>query len=123
MHPFNWEEGDAPFDNKGSQSANGGLAEVRFGAAALRLSDLLTKYRPDQLRVPAGKPTGGQWAYEGRPKRVAAKTDANREIECQFQLDRDIFHCKMVGLRACYEHAHFRYALCLRGHAVPPLNY
>jgi hypothetical protein len=29
----------------------------------------------------------------------------------------------MVGLRACHQQAAFRYAACLHGDPIPPLNY
>jgi hypothetical protein len=38
------------------------VADVRFTLALWRLA---RKYRPDQPRVPAGNPDGGQWTGEG----------------------------------------------------------
>jgi hypothetical protein len=42
-------------------------AEERFYLAAHRLRSYLieTRYRPDQPRVPAGNPEGGQWTNDG----------------------------------------------------------
>jgi hypothetical protein len=45
------------------------------------------------------------------------------EQQCEAQYDRDMFHCRMVGLRACYAHAMLRRELCRKGLPVPPLNY
>jgi hypothetical protein len=45
------------------------------------------------------------------------------EAECVAQYERDIFHCKMVGLPECYAQAAERYAACLAGRPIPPLNY
>jgi hypothetical protein len=43
--------------------------------------------------------------------------------ECERQYQRDIFHCKMVGLPACYASAAARYGACLAGRPLPPLSY
>jgi hypothetical protein len=36
---------------------------------------------------------------------------------------RDLFHCRMVGLSACYAQANLRWSNCLAGKQIPPLNY
>jgi hypothetical protein len=33
------------------------------------------------------------------------------------------FHCKMIGLASCCRQAAVKYAACLRGDPIPPLNY
>jgi len=45
------------------------------------------------------------------------------EAECDAQYERDLFQCKMVGLRECYAQAMERYKACLAGQPVPPFNY
>jgi hypothetical protein len=117
------------------------------------LQSELKKYSPDQPRVPAGNHGGGQWTSgskagtdapsaspslgdaksgSGQPTsgaaqqttRVAARRISQaREAECEAQYAADIFQCKMVGLMACYAQAALRYANCLQGLPIPPLNY
>jgi hypothetical protein len=43
--------------------------------------------------------------------------------ECNAMHQRDLFHCKMVGLPACYAQAYLRLVNCLDGRQIPPLNY
>jgi len=43
--------------------------------------------------------------------------------ECEAQYKRDTFHCTMVGLPGCHRQAAQRYAACLGGTQIPPLNY
>jgi hypothetical protein len=88
------------------------------------------KFDPNQPRVPAGNPDGGQWTDEGAQPAgqvgvtpVARRISPAREAECEAQHIRDIFQCKMVGLQACYEQANLRYANCLAGLDIPPLIY
>jgi hypothetical protein len=113
----------------------------------------LKKYSPDQPRVPKGNHGGGQWTSGskagtdapsaspslddaksggGQPTkgpaqqttRVAARRiSPAREAECEAQYAADVFQCKMVGLMACYAQAALRYANCLQGLPIPPLNY
>jgi hypothetical protein len=113
----------------------------------------LKKYSPDQPRVPAGNHDGGQWTSGSKAgadapstspslgdaksgggqstNRVAQQTtrvaarriSPAREAECKAQYAADIFQCKMVGLMACYAQAALRYANCLQGLPLPPLNY
>src|SRR5581483_6598811 len=78
-------------------------------------------FDPNQPRVPAGNPDGGQWTSTGggeansgmidqivrqearrednRAPRLAA---SDRQEECEQQYERDIFQCRMVGLASCY---------------------
>lgn len=128
---------------------------------ALQVRGYLRKFDPNEPRVPAGNPDGGQWTTEGGgassdaipenshsatqakappgssrgtvesthsidrqpPQLVARRISPAREAECEEQHDRDIFHCKMVGLRSCYQQAALRYANCLAGLDIPPLIY
>jgi hypothetical protein len=65
------------------------------------------------------KPTAEQ--QEG--VQVAARVSPALEAFCERQYDKDVFQCKMVGLPACYAQAALRYANCLKGLPIPPLNY
>lgn len=122
---------------------------LRSDAARWMRSDLLQllqpppcerKYRPDQPRVPAGNPDGGQWTTEERlagneeqsfngesslVELSAVRRRSRRALEayCLAQYARDTFHCTMVGSRACHEQAALRYANCLTNKPIPPLNY
>lgn len=102
-------------------------------------------FNPDQPRVPAGNPDAGQWTSEGGTfggndtqvisdampdnEAISGAQYAARRIspavkaQCEIQYKQDIFHCNMFGLRACYAQAALRYANCLRGLPIPPLNY
>src|SRR5687767_422393 len=107
--------------------------ELRQLAAIAKAS-----FNPNQPRVPAGNPDGGQWTDGGggdgdgaaaRQRVSEASTVAERlqefgsarristdlQDQCWAQHMRDIFQCRMVGLRACYEQAALRYANCLVG--------
>lgn len=71
-----------------------------------------------------GDPAGGD-------RRGARKTPldiiaARRQFsltECEAQYKRDTFFCTMVGLPSCHWQAAQRYAACLGGTQIPPLNY
>ena len=39
--------------------------EMKLEVAAASLFEFLKKYRPDQPRVPAGNPNGGEWMADG----------------------------------------------------------
>lgn len=123
------------------------LASLRHRALEIRLTSTLERrYDPRQPRVPAGSPNGGRWAsgssegggsanrsQEVAPQSERLKVDeragrislaARRTLaECKEQYDRDIFHCKVVGLRSCYSQAAVRWIACEKGHPIPPLNY
>lgn len=85
------------------------------------------KFNPDQPRDEYGRwiATGGESDEDDKPPIVLAarRRDKVREAACEEQLERDIFHCRMVGLPSCYAQAHFRYSACLRGDPIPPLSY
>lgn len=95
--------------------------------------DTVAKFDPNQPRVPAGHSDGGQWTDgqeakfrpegDGTTTVAAQRISPAKEAECEAQHARDIFQCKMVGLRACYEQAALRYANCLAGLDIPPLIY
>jgi len=104
-------------------------------AAFDRLCGLIVKdgFNPDQPRVPAGDPDAGQWVSgeasfgpgsDGNPlQSLVAATSLPLRAVCEAQLDRDIFQCRMVGLRSCYDQAYQRYASCLARQQIPPFNY
>lgn len=102
-------------------------AKLRQLARALE-----TKYDPNQPRIPAGNPDGGQWTETGAGNATGEESlllsslrriSSGLEELCWNQYMRDVFQCRMVGLRACYEQAALRYSNCLVGRPIPPLNY
>ena len=92
---------------------------------------LKASFNPDQPRVPAGNPDGGRWTGDGSPSTIAEphgqmaarRISPTTEAKCELQYQRDIFQCRMVGLPSCYAQAAERYAACLAGRPIPPLNY
>lgn len=107
-------------------------AAARFSSALARAELELREYDPDQPRLPAGQPGGGQWTSEGEPpgglSRIealvaAARGRRNTEAFCEALYEKDLFQCRLVGISACYAQAMKRYAACLSGQPVPPLNY
>lgn len=104
-------------------------AMIAFGRAAELIN--LTKFNPDQPRVPAGNPDGGQWGSNsssgvtGDMPIDAIASIGGRALKeiCEAQFERDIFQCRMVGLQSCYEQAYQRYAACLARAQIPPFNY
>jgi hypothetical protein len=129
------------------------LGEELPALVMAELQSELRKYSPDQPRVPKGNDDGGQWTSGSKAGADAASTapsprDATsggrqptnggaqqttrvaarrispaREAECEAQYAADVFQYKMVGLMACYAQAALRYANCLQGLPLPPLNY
>lgn len=90
------------------------------------------KFDPNQPRAPAGNPDGGQWTSGGEGAAggpsstdlsAARRISPAVEAACEAQYKQDIFQCRMVGLRACYQQAALRYANCLAGLQIPPFNY
>lgn len=103
---------------------------------ALRKIGFALKFQEDQPRVPAGRPEGGQWTGAGETEfpvslretatvqdRKPAQLSFNSKADCDEQYERDIFQCRMVGMRSYYAQAMVRLVACERGHPVPPLNY
>lgn len=97
-----------------------GLARARMTLSMMALGAALTKYNPNQPRVPAGKPDGGQWTR----MTIAGKwTEKNREV-CEAQYETDMFQCKFVlSWRSCEGQAMMRMISCMKGDPVPPFNY
>jgi hypothetical protein len=112
-------------------------AAERFIAALSTFQYMLERrFDPDQPRVPAGQTGAGQWSGDQVDDdslsgsnsffgmlTLAATRRRGVEAFCEAQLRRDIFQCKIVGLRSCYAQANLRYANCLAGLPIPPFNY
>jgi hypothetical protein len=87
----------------------------------------ILKYDPDQPRIPAGNPDGGEWttgdtpnsATQGLRPALAARSNA---AECDLQYKQDTFICQSVGTPLCWASAMERYAACLAGHQIPALR-
>ncbi|WP_338722631.1 hypothetical protein [Devosia sp. XK-2] len=95
------------------------ILDLRAKIAIWRAEMTVKRFDPNQPRVPAGRPDGGQWTDDTRTamgRRLSA-------AECDDLFDKDNFHCKMVGLRSCYQQATFRYGDCLAGRTIRPLSY
>ena len=117
------------------------LASLRWHAAAMRVELTLIKlahfyrkanFNPNQPRVPAGNPDGGQWTRDegvvvpGSPagtEVAARRISPSIEAQCLLQYRQDIFICNTVRSRACYAQAALRYANCLAELPIPPLNF
>lgn len=106
----------------GEKSDDADQPEVSVGAHA--------GYNADQPRVPAGSPDGGQWASQNGSLlgdlpigSIASSGGRALRNACEAQLERDIFQCRMVGMRSCYDQAYQRYASCLAKQPIPPFNY
>lgn len=64
-----------------------------------------------------------QFQFESGSEPVPIARKRVDEAECNAMHDRDLFHCRMVGLPACYAQAYLRFTNCLEGRQIPPLNY
>ncbi|CAD7853199.1 MAG: hypothetical protein [Olavius algarvensis Gamma 1 endosymbiont] len=53
---------------------------------------------------------------------LSTRTAAD-EARCEAQYNLDIAECRRVRKRSCYAQAAVRFAACLAGKSVPPLNY
>ena len=121
-------EGEDEYRRRKQGEAAAIRSERRELAPSVQLH--LRKFYPNQPRVPAGNPNGGQWSGERRNVRTQQVTrlatrriSPAREAECEEQYAGDKFQCQMVGLSECYAQAMLRYANCLQGLPIPPLNY
>jgi hypothetical protein len=103
---------------------------LRFGHDAWQ-REQAHKYDPDQPRVPAGNPDGGQWMNAAGGQRpdidggvnVAARISRQRELECEAQYKLDSAICRIVRTPLCWEQAMKRRAACISGYQLPPLNF
>jgi hypothetical protein len=110
-------------------------AELSLLKAVLRSE---AKYSPDQPRVPAGNPDGGQWTNDN-DNDVTGSTDLQpapyllaaggkqSAAYCWNQMQIDMLLC--ASLRpapvnaACRAQANERYSACLAGKPIPPLPF
>lgn len=101
------------------------LLDLRLHLAMTQIRQMLSKYRPDQLRVPRGNPDGGQFADESTGGRihVAGKYDLLRAGICDAQLELDEELCRMSKSRLCWSLATDRYVACMKNNFVPTLRH
>jgi hypothetical protein len=64
-----------------------------------------------------------QFPFESGSEPVPTARNSVDAAECNAMHDRDLFHCRMVGLSSCYAQANLRLANCLAGKQIPPLSY
>ena len=94
---------------------------------------LLRKFNPDQPRVPAGNPDGGQWTSDGTDAETTSAIGDTIQLVaqsvqfCQNQLIIDNLKCNSIQpawyRAACRSQAMERYAACLVGRPLPPLPF
>jgi hypothetical protein len=126
------------------------LSDVSYELATIRaelkfrkfISAFKAAFNPDQPRDEDGRWTDGGSTSPKADSDAAADSvggdrgdarttpldiiAARRQFslaECEAQYKSDTFHCAMVGLPSCYRQAAQRYAACLGGTQIPPLNY
>jgi len=102
----------------------------RYGLLPPKLSGTGRGYDPNQPRAAAGNSNGGQWtgAANGGAADlpihfVARRRSPGREAQCLLQYRQDTFICNSVGSPICHQQAALRYANCLAGLSIPPLNW
>ncbi|MFD2181404.1 hypothetical protein [Rhodoplanes azumiensis] len=76
-----------------------------------------------QSNTTSGSRSNAGQGLTGSVRLAARRFSPAREAECEAQYKQDVFHCRMVGLSTCYAQASLRYANCLQGLPIPPLNY
>ncbi len=85
------------------------------------------KFDPDQPRVPAGSPDGGQWSgadLSGDEDSTSITLAAmSKNARCEAQWLTDTLLCRMARNSACWAQAMVRLVACERGTSIPPLNY
>jgi hypothetical protein len=97
------------------------IASGRLTLIAVQLEGLLRKYAPDQPRIPAGQPTGGQWVGLGEILRIAGKWNETNRAECELQYESDILQCRvMLWNPFCEDQARSRMTACMKGNPIPP---
>lgn len=112
---------------------------LRFGYEAWKRNHQ-RKYSPNQPRVPAGNPDGGQWTDGGaelnpgsssslasRPAAyLLAASGKQSATYCWNQMQIDMMYCATRPPpinAACRAQAMQRYAACLSGKSLPPLPF
>lgn len=97
-------------------------------------SQFARKFDPNQARVPAGNPDGGQWTTvaesiteSGRAYDAYAAGRKGSPAYCWNQMQIDMLLCSSLPLAwsraVCRGQANERYAACLSGRPLPPLSY
>jgi hypothetical protein len=113
------------------------VAAANFELKAKQLHRAIqAKFNPDQPRVPAGSPGGGQWASGGGNHSeqdgplvsfAAARRRGQSEAFCWNQLTIDNLLCSSLmpasRREICRAQAKQRYAACITGSQIPPLSY
>jgi hypothetical protein len=100
--------------------------EIMKAIRALNLDDVLRKFDPNQPRVAAGTPEGGQWTSQsddGGASTVFAARTPQTEAECELQFKQGSFICRSVRSSLCWAQAMERLGACLSGRQLPPLNF
>ena len=108
-------------------------AALEAGRASLAYA---LKFNPDQPRVSAGSPEGGQWTSDRDSSNEGDDTPATFELAarrgrseafCWNQLTIDLLLCNTVTPAwryvVCRSQAMERYAACISGRPLPPLSY
>lgn len=118
---------------------------VAATAVEMRLGQLARAFKgsfnPDQTRIPAGQPGGGQWTNDngssdnptGIRNASSSLADelilvgARSEHFCWNQLTIDTLYCNSLQppwwAASCRSQAMQRYAACITGKPVPPLPF
>src|SRR6218665_2185043 len=97
------------------QRLNWGMAKARLTMALIGIGDMISKFDPDQPRVPAGQPTGGQWVGANKI-RLAGKWNERRRDVCEAQYELDMLQCRMVLWNPfCADQARSRMTACMKG--------
>jgi hypothetical protein len=109
---------------------------VKYGLPAWQ-RECARKYSPNQPRVAAGDPDGGQWTSGGADSEdraelqsatyLLAPIGAQSATYCWNQLTIDNIYCGTLRpssiVAACRSQAMQRYAACLTGKSIPPLPF
>lgn len=98
------------------------LLDLKMHVIAAQIQSVLRKYRPDQPRVPAGQPTGGQWT-DDISVHVAGKYDPARAEICDAQLLLDEELCRMAKSALCWSLSMDRHAACMKNNFIPKLRF
>jgi hypothetical protein len=108
-----------------------GRLEIMKAIRNLLAQDSVQKFDPDQPRVSAGNPDGGQWtsgsgsdaSHTGDSTVILAARRPQMEAACDAQYERDKIICNLVRTPLCWAQAMERYSACLSGRQLPPLNF
>lgn len=125
-------------------AAKSTLLDLKMFVIAAQIQSILRKYRPDQPRVPAGQPTGGQWTDDaavgeriqdaavgeripdaaiGERIHVAGRYDPARSEICDAQLLLDEELCRMAKSARCWSLSMDRHAACMKNNFIPKLRF